>query len=401
MLKPYSPQTERLMKTVYDSLSEKGKRLYAAIEAQKLPRGGVNYIAKLLGCDRKTVNRGLKELNSPVKPQPPGKIRRKGGGRPPVILDEINEAFLDVLRNHTAGDPMNGNILWTDLTPGEIREKLAKKGIHIGENIVKQLLRRNNYKKRKAYKMLSTGSYVYRDEQFNIINRLRIKYEKTGNPIISVDTKKKEHLGNLYREGRLYTKEIIKVFDHDFPHLASGTVIPYTVYDVQKNSAFVNIGTSKDTAEFACDSIKEWWCGQGRRDYPNASSILVFADSGGSNSYRHYVFKEQLQKLVDEIGIEIRMAHYPPYASKWNPVEHRVFPHITRALQGVVFTGYDVVRQLINKAKTKTGLTVTAKVTDKVYETGKKAAEGFKESMRIIFDGFLGKLNYRAIPLKS
>jgi len=167
------------------------------------------------------------------------------------------------------------------------------------------------------------------------------------------------------------------------------------------NRAFVNIGTSKDTSEFACDSIKRWWTDEGCTQYPNATSILILADGGGSNSSRHYIFKEDLQKLVDEIGIEIRMAHYPPYTSKWNPVEHRVFPHITRAMQGIILKSYDTVKKLIDRTSTETGLKVCANIIEQKYETGRKYATDFKKNMRIIFDDYLGRWNYRAIPSET
>ena len=160
----------------------------------------------------------------------------------------------------------------------------------------------------------------------------------------------------------------------------------------------MNIGISKDTSEFSCDSIKHWWTTIGCKLYPNASSILILADGGGSNSSRHYIFKEDLQKLVNEIGIEIRMAHYPPYTSKWNPVEHRVFPHITRAMQGVILKSHDMIKTLIDRTSTKTGLNVVTNIINKKYETGRKYATDFKENMKIIFDDYLGQWNYRAIP---
>jgi hypothetical protein len=189
-----------------------------------------------------------------------------------------------------------------------------------------------------------------------------------------------------------------EVFDHDFPHLAKGVVIPYTVYDIKTNKGFVNIGTSKDTSEFACDSIKAWWQNIGKNEYPKSDSILILADGGGSNSSRHYIFKEDLQKLVDEIGIEIRMAHFPPYTSKWNPVEHRVFPHITRSLKGVILRCYDFVKKLIENTATTTGLRLKADITNKIYETGRKYSKNFKENMKILFDDFLGQWNYIAVP---
>jgi hypothetical protein len=207
-------------------------------------------------------------------------------------------------------------------------------------------------------------------------------------------------LGNLYRPGQVYCREEILSFDHDFPHLANGKIVPHGIYDVKNNTAYINIGTSCETAEFACDSIKQWWYKQGKSNYPKATSILMLADSGGSNSYRHYIFKEALQKLVNTIGVEIRIAHYPPYASKWNPIEHRLFPHVTRSMQGVLLKSYDITKQLIEKTTTKTGLKVCAHVIKKEYEKGKKVAEGFKESMKIKFDKILGQWNYRATPLK-
>jgi hypothetical protein len=229
---------------------------------------------------------------------------------------------------------------------------------------------------------------------------LKAAYEAQGNPVVSVDTKKKERIGNLFREGKLYAAETIEVLDHDFPSLAEGVAIPHTVYDIARNEAYVSIGTSHDTAEFACDSIRHWWNNYGKLHYASATSILMLMDGGGSNSSRHYVFKQALQALVDEIGVEIRIAHYPPYTSKWNPIEHRVFPHITRALQGAILTSLQLTQELIGSASTKAGLKVVACILDKVYATGRKVAAGFKESMRIIFDKHLGQWNYTAVPEK-
>ena len=216
--------------------------------------------------------------------------------------------------------------------------------------------------------------------------------------MVSVDTKKKELIGNLYRKGKIYTTETIEVLDHDFPTLAEGVAVPHAIYDIARNEAYVSIGTSRDTSEFACDSIRYWWHSFGKIHYPKASSILMLMDGGGSNSSRHYLFKHDLQAVADEIGIEIRIAHFPPYTSKWNPIEHRVFPHITRALQGVVLNTHRMVKHLIEKTKTKTGLKVFACILNKLYETGRKVAADFKKSMRIVFDAFLGQWNYVAVP---
>jgi len=175
-------------------------------------------------------------------------------------------------------------------------------------------------------------------------------------------------------------------------------VIPHGIYDLKRNEGYITLGTSKDTSEFCCDCIRDWWINYGKEYYPKANSILALADSGGSNSSRHYIFKEDLQRLVDEIGIEIRLAHYPPYTSKYNPIEHRLFCHITSACKGVVFSSIDVVKRFVDKAHTSTGLKVFSTIKDKVYAKGRKVNEKFKENMKIVFDEYLGKWNYTAIP---
>jgi hypothetical protein len=238
----------------------------------------------------------------------------------------------------------------------------------------------------------------HRNEQFENIARLKAEYVAAGNPVVSMDTKKKEYLGNFYRDGHLYTTKEIQVYDHDFNSLALGVVIPHGIYDMQRNTGYINLGTSRDTGEFACDCVRNWWVNQGRFAYPDATSILVLCDGGGSNSSRHYIFKQDLQALADELGIDIRIAHYPPYTSKYNPIEHRLFPHVTRACQGVVFTSVELVRELMQKTHTRKGLTVTVQIVDKVYQKGRKVAKDFKETMRIVFDEFLPKWNYTAVP---
>lgn len=219
--------------------------------------------------------------------------------------------------------------------------------------------------------------------------------------MVSVDTKKKELIGNLFREGKIYTTETVEVFDHDFPTLAEGVAIPHAVYDIARNEAYVTIGTSRDTSEFACDSIRYWWNTFGKLHYPEATSILMLMDGGGSHSSRHYLFKQDIQAVADEIGIEIRIAHFPPYTSKWNPIEHRVFPHITRSLQGVILKTHQLTKELIEKTTTKLGLKVFACIINQVYETGRKVAAEFKESMRIVFDEHLRRWNYVAVPDKA
>jgi hypothetical protein len=221
--------------------------------------------------------------------------------------------------------------------------------------VVKQLLKKHGYVTRKAQKSKAMGSHPDRNQQFENIARLKREYLESDNPIVSMDTKKKELIGNFYRAGHLLTQGVIETFDHDFPSFASGVIIPHGFYDVKRNAGHVNLGTSRDTGEFACDSIERWWEQTGRALYPRASSILLLCDGGGSNSASQYLFKEDLQRLVDRLGIEIRVAHYPPYCSKYNPIEHRLFPHVTRACQGVVFESVQSVKELMEKARTSTG----------------------------------------------
>jgi len=402
MLLTYPEIVEQSMKRFFDQLTEKDRRLYAAVETQKLPRGGQRYIARLLGCAAKTIRRGQGDLADPARLPEAGRIRHRGGGRT-RLLDkhpELNEQFKQVLQEHTAGDPMNAEIKWTNLTDAKIAEHLSEThGKPVRRHTIKQLLKKNKYVRRKARKSRRIGDCAQRDAQFQNIRKIKKQHVDLGYPVLSIDTKKKELLGTLYREGKLYTTEVIEVFDHDFPYLATGVVVPYTLYDLRQNKAYVYLGTSKDTAAFVCDCLAHWWTHYGQFDYPDAPSILLLADGGGSNSSRHYIFKSELQRLVDRLGVEIRMAHYPPYCSKWNPVEHRVFPYLTRSMQGVILTSHTLVKDLIEKTTTRTGLQVVAHIIDKVYETGRKVADDFKETMRIVFDDYLGQWNYRAVPL--
>lgn len=186
--------------------------------------------------------------------------------------------------------------------------------------------------------------------------------------------------------------------DHDFPSLADGVVIPYGLYDLKHNHGYVALGTSHDTSEFACDCLRQWWWNYGQGTYRDATSLLLLCDGGGSNRSRTYLFKAELEKVAQEIGIEIRVAHYPPYTSKYNPIEHRLFPHLTRACQGVIFRSVELVKELMSKATTKTGLEVEVSILDRVYETGRKVAANFKEHMRVIFDDELPQWNYVIPP---
>lgn len=216
--------------------------------------------------------------------------------------------------------------------------------------------------------------------------------------MLSIDTKKKELLGNFYRDGTLYTRETLEVLDHDFPSFGDGKIIPHGLYDLGLNKAHINLGTSRDTTEFACDSVAHWWNTHGRQDHPGARRILILCDGGGSNPANSHLFQQDLQRLANETGLQIRIAHYPPYCSKHNPIEHRVFPHVTRAWDGVVFESVALVQELIQRTRTRTGLRVTVDILDRVYEAGRKAAESLKAALKITKDTLLSKWNYTISP---
>ena len=318
-----------------------------------------------------------------------------------IEIDSAVEAnFHKVLEDHTAGDPMRLEVKWTNLSRRQIAKRMDGLGTPVSRDVVSQWLHKHGYRRRKAVKKKTMGPrHPDRNVQFENIARLKKKYLKAGLPVISIDTKKKELIGDFYRDGVIDAQETIAVNDHDFGSMGSGTVIPHGIYDLGRNQGFVHLNTSHDTSELACDSIAAWWEEHGRADYPGARKILVLCDGGGSNSATRYIFKEELQKLADRLGLEIRVAHYPPYCSKYNPIEHRVFPHVTRACQGLIFTTLAVPVAAMAKAQTRTGLRVVVNVIDKVYQTGRKVAEGFKESMRLVFDTVLPKWNYTAVPI--
>jgi hypothetical protein len=293
---------------------------------------------------------------------------------------------------------MAEEVIWTDLTTADIAAGVSARGTPVSVHIVEQLLDACDFHRRKAQKDVLMGAHPDRDAQFQNIARLKEQYLDSVNPILSIDTKKRELLGNFYRPGRLLTRQTQRTFDHDFPKFADGVVIPHGVYDLQLNRGYVHLGTSHDTSAFACDCLKDWWLRFGQLLYPQAKSLLLLCDGGGSNSSNTYLFKADLQGLVNEIGLTVRVAHYPPYTSKYNPIEHRLFPHLTRACQGVVFTSVALVKQLMEKAQTRTGLRVVVDVLDKIYETGRRVAESVKQTLSVLRDMYLPKWNYQVLP---
>ncbi len=296
---------------------------------------------------------------------------------------------------------MRAGVLWTNLSLRRLRQALATRGFRVSVKVVTQLLEKHQLGRRKALKKRSLKHHPQQDRQFQIIAHYRQLYEAAGNPILSIDTKKKELIGNFFREGHAYSQKVVETLDHDFPSLASGVAYPHGLYDLQRNHGHLNVGTSHDTSAFACDSLAYWWEHFGRSNYPQATSLLLLCDGGGSNAANRYLFKYGLEKLAERIGLVIRVCHYPPYESKYNPIEHRFFPHVTRACAGVIFDTVETALEAMAETSTTMGLTTTVHLLEGDYPTGEKAPKNYKKTMRIVFDDELRAWNYRAIPSKE
>jgi len=398
--KHYAPDIEQLLRQYYQSLSEKDRRRFAAVEALTLGHGGTTYIANILGCDPQTIQEGMRALKQ-LPDDPAGhRVRKPGGGRKKTEDKhaELIQQVQHTIQDRTAGDPMRADVVWTDVTPQEIADRLQAQAVSVSPRIVRRILDTLGFARRQMAKVLPGGDSPQRDAQFRHVSHLIQEFLEAGNPILSIDTKKKEVLGTLYRDGKVYCQQAIPVFDHDCPSLARGVIIPHGIYDLAQNHGWIHLGLSHDTTAFACDSLRLFWHSDGQRLYPNASAILLLCDGGGSNSAHKHLFKEDLQGVANDVGLPIRVAHYPAYCSKFNPIERRLFSHVTRACQGVVFDSLHTVLGLIQKTKTQQGLAVTVRVVDKLYETGRKVSDAFKQHMPIVFDSVLPKWNYRAVP---
>ena len=307
------------------------------------------------------------------------------------------EILLFVLCAYTAGNPMTINVLWTNLTLIQIREKLKLYCISVSCPTIKKLLKLCGYVKRKMNKCKTLKEVANRNEQFEYIAKIKQEFTDNQLPVLSIDSKKKEYLGNFYREGKVFCQVAPEVNDHDFNSFANGIAIPHGIYDLEQNTCYLSIGTSYDTAEFVADNIDYHWNTSIKEHYPDAKKMLILCDGGGSNNSNYYVVKEQFQLLSERLQMEIVVAHYPPYCSKWNPIEHRAFSFISKKWQGVIFDNYDIIRDLAEQTTTKTGFSVKAIINTKEYEKGRKATDKFMETMPVIFNSFLPKWNYKFI----
>lgn len=300
-----------------------------------------------------------------------------------------------MIDQHKAGSPTNPDLYWIHLKPRELAVLFLKQyGTVLSNGFIKRELRTLGYKYRKIRKNLATGHYAHRDAQFEVIFNL-VLIMSLQSPVLSIDCKKKEQLGTLYRDGKSYGQTAHQAYDHDYAHLGEGKVIPHGIFDLQKNIGFITIGNSSETAAFIVDNLRWWWFQFGIHHYPDARNLLLLCDAGGGNSYRHHAFKKELQAFAREIGISIIVAHYPPYASKWNPIEHRLFCHVHQAMSGLLLTSYELVQTLIEKTTTSQGLKVNVRIHLKEYATGLKTAKEEIDENRIQRHPTIPELSYR------
>ena len=385
--------------TVGSKLDERGRRVFAAGEARAAGWGGLDAVFEITGIARSTIGRGLKDLDA--APLPKGRVRRNGGGRrrltsrDATLLDDLRR----ILEPVTRGDPMRP-LLWVSKSHDKLAVALQKLGHKISANSVKRLLPKLGYSRQVNRKADEGTRHPDRNAQFEHINAKVIAAQAAGQPVISVDTKKKELVGNYKNAGSDYRRkgEPQRVNTHDFPDKKKGKAVPYGVLDITANVGWVSVGITHDTAEFAVASIRTWLERMGRQRYPNMRELMITADCGGSNGARVRLWKVELQKLADETGLPIKVCHYPPGTSKWNKIEHRLFCHITQNWRAKPLADRAAVVELIAATTTKTGLKVECELDTRTYEKGIKVSDAEMRSLDIRGDKFHPEWNYTIHP---
>jgi hypothetical protein len=381
-------------------LDERARRRWGAAEARSLGWGGIEAVAAATGLSDRTIRNGIRELDDPHAP-PPNQQRRSGAGRKACEFEQpgLLEALERLVESGTRGDPMSP-LRWTCKSTRTLAAELIRQGFAVGCNTVGRLLRACGYSLQANRKTIEGKQHPDRDAQFQHINRRVRAFQRAGQPVISVDTKKKEVLGKMKNPGRTYRRkgdpEKVKV--HDFPDKKKGKAVPYGVYDLTHDEAGVSVGISHDTAEFAVAAIRRWWQRLGRKRYPHATRLLITADSGGSNSPRTRLWRWALQQFANETGLRIELCHYPPGTSKWNKIEHRLFCHITRNWQGIPLETMEIVVKLISSTRTEQGLEVHAWLDETQYAKSKKVVDADLAEVRIRRDPFHGEWNYQILP---
>ena len=368
------------------TLNELDARHYIAIWAMELGWGGISKVNKSTGKSVNTIRKGIREIKYKINIKKLGRLRKEGGGRKKISEKnpEVKKDIENILEENTAGDPMN-YLKWTNKSTYTITNELSSKGKNISEDTTGRIIKQLGYSLQLNVKSKESGSSEERDSQFRYINKQVKIFAKKNMPVISVDAKKKELVGNFKNNGRRWLKkgeaEMVNIYD--FESLAKGKAIPYGIYEVLKNNGFVNVGISHDTSEFAVESIKKWWQNIGEKNYPNSKELLICADGGGSNASRSKLWKFYLQKFANKTGLKITVCHFPPGTSKWNKIEHKMFSFISMNWRGKPLTDYELIINLIEGTTTKKGLKITAKMDKKIYAKGKKISEEDFKKIRI------------------
>jgi hypothetical protein len=380
-------------------LDERGRRLFAAAEVRAAGRGGLAVVSEITGLARSTINRGEDDLDA--APLPIGRIRRKGGGRH-ALGDEdpgLREALRRLVDPDTFGDPMRP-LVWVSKSLKKLATALTSMGFPVGVDTVRTELQKLGFSRQGNRKAEEGSNHADRDAQFQYINATVLAAQGRGEPVVSVDTKKKELIGNFKNAGTDYRPkgEPLHVNVHDFEDKTLGKVAPYGVYDVTANEGWVSLGITSDTAEFAVSSIRCWLERMGRQRYPEATELTITADCGGSNGARVRLWKVQLQRLADETGLTLHVRHYPPGTSKWNKIEHRLFCHITQNWRGRPLTDRLAVVELVGATTTNTGLTVKCAIDPRTYQKGVKVSDAQLDAVNLVGDAFHPEWNYSIRP---
>jgi hypothetical protein len=385
-------------------LDERQRRLFAASETRSAGRGGLAAVSRVTGLAQTTVRRGLRDLEAGESWES-GRARRPGAGRPSVTERDpgVERALDGLLEPVTVGDPERVSVRWTSKSAGKLAEDLRALGHRVADRSVLRLLRGMGFSMQGNYKTREGTDHPDRDAQFTYINDTVAGALDAGQPVISVDTKKKELVGEFKNGGREWARkgEPVEVNTHDFPSHAKGKATPYGVYDIASNEGYVSVGISADTAQFAAGSILAWWRHLGQQRYPDAEMLTITADSGGSNSPRGRLWRLELGKLADLIGIPIRVLHYPPGTSKWNRIEHRLFSYISINWRGKPLTSYEAIINLIAATTTSTGLKVYARLDETSYKKGITVSDAQLAAVRIERHEFHGDWNYTVHPPSS
>jgi transposase len=358
-------------RAIYATLNEHQARLFAANLALELGTDGTTIVARIVGLSIRTIQRGIQELHEGVFPLGPDQARRPGSGRPccEEADPELNSALEAIMDENTAGDP-TCLLRWTSKSTRTIAKELTRQGHKVSHTTVMRLLHQMHYSLRGNVKNIEGQQHPQRDAQFRYLHERVKAFLQAQQPVISVDTKKKEKVGQFKNPGRQWRRQDRVVNVYDFPSLSEGPAIPYGIYDELNNEGFVNVGMSHDTAEFAVESIQRWWRWSGKRNYPQANELLITADGGGSNRSSTRLWKSCLQQFADLAGLDITVCHYPTGTSKWNKVEHRLFSFISINWRGEPLSSYETVINLISHTTTEEGLRVHAALDDSKYRTG-------------------------------